>query len=66
MVWFIRFREDHVLVYLLFQQFLNSRHMTEAGPVDLLSEDEEDDADDGGAHYIKLPGVAKGEEGVAP
>lgn len=37
---------------------LNSANMTEAGPLSMLSEDEED-SDDGAAD-VKLPGVSKG------
>lgn len=40
---------------------LNSRNMTEAGPLSMLSDDDDDVIDsDEGAPDIKLPGVRKG------
>ena len=37
---------------------LNSRFMSEAGPLDLISDDEKDS--DTEQHFISLPGVHKG------
>jgi periodic tryptophan protein 2 len=39
------------------KRYLNSAYLTEAGPLELISEDEESDED----RRIKLPGVAKGD-----
>ena len=42
------------------QRMLNSRNMTEAGPLSMLSEDDDITDSDEGAADIKLPGVRKG------
>ena len=42
------------------QRMLNSRHMTEAGPLSMLSDDDDIIDSDEGAPNIKLPGVRKG------
>ena len=42
------------------QRMLNSRNMTEAGPLSMLSDDDDVINSDEGAPDIKLPGVRKG------
>ena len=42
------------------QRMLNSRNMTEAGPLSMLSDDDDIIDSDEGAPDIKLPGVRKG------
>lgn len=42
------------------QRMLNSRNMTEAGPLSMLSDDDDVIDSDEGAPDIKLPGVRKG------
>ena len=39
-----------------FQEFLHSGNMTEAGPLDLIDDDDEQD------DYLSLPGVLKGQD----
>lgn len=42
------------------QRMLNSRNMTEAGPLSMLSDDDDIISSDEGAPDIRLPGVKKG------
>ena len=46
------------ILFVITQQFLNSAHMTEAGPLEALSGEESDDERE--LRAIKLPGVRKG------
>ena len=46
------------ILFTITQQFLNSAHMTEAGPLEALSGEESDDERE--LRAIKLPGVRKG------
>ena len=49
------------ILFAVTQQFLNSAHMTEAGPLEALSGEESDDEKE--LRTIKLPGVRKGQWG---
>lgn len=54
----------YVFCALFWQRMLNSRYMTEAGPLSMLSEDDDITDSDEKAADIKLPGVRKGGSGT--